>query len=85
MKINLLGGRNKMNTEARNNIHICKEALQTAQQGLQSAASEVENTNIKNQITTQLSQVTNCLHECEKIASGLSQYLNDKKYEGIHH
>ena len=74
-----------MNTEARNNIHISKEALQTAQQSLQAAASEVENTSIKNQITAQLSQVTNCLQACDKIASGLSQFLNDKNYEGIHH
>lgn len=74
-----------MNTEARNNIHICKEALQTAQQGLNAAANEVENSNIKNQITIQLNQVTNSLQECDKIASGLSQYLNDKNYEGIHH
>lgn len=68
-----------MNTEARNNIHMCKEALRTAQQGLQAAASETENANMKNQITTQLNHVTSCLQECEKIASGLSQHLNDKK------
>ncbi|MBC8061522.1 MAG: hypothetical protein H7Y18_12775 [Clostridiaceae bacterium] len=74
-----------MNTEARNNIHMCKEALYAAQQGLQAAASAAENTNIKNQITTQLTQVTNCLKECEDIASGLSQYLTEKRVEGIHH
>jgi hypothetical protein len=74
-----------MNTEARDNIHICKEALRTAQQGLQAAASEAENANMKDQITTQLNQVTNCLQECEKIASGLSQHRNDKQYGGIHH
>lgn len=74
-----------MNTDARNNIHISKEALQTAQRCLQAAASEVENASMKNQITNQLSQVTNCLQECEKIASGLSQHLNDKGNEGIHH
>ena len=74
-----------MNTEARNNIHISKEALQTAQQSLQAAASEVENTSMKNQITTQLSQVTNCLQECEKIASGLSQHLNASKQDNINY
>lgn len=74
-----------MNTEARNNIHMCKEALQTAKEGLQEAANQVENAKVKNEITTQLNQVTNCFQECEKIASGLSQYLNNKKYEGIHH
>jgi predicted metal-dependent hydrolase len=65
-----------MNTDARNNIHLTKEALKTAQQGLQAAISQAENTTIKNEISTQLSQVTTCLQECEKIASGLSQHLN---------
>ena len=65
-----------MNTDARNNIHITKEALKTAQQGLQAAVAQAENSNIKNQISTQLAQVTTSLQECEKIASGLSQYLN---------
>ncbi|RMC98602.1 hypothetical protein D9O40_12995 [Clostridium autoethanogenum] len=66
-----------MNSQARDNIHKVKESLKSAQQGLQMAADEVENSNIKNQINTQLNQVSTCLDECEKIASGLSQY---KKY-----
>ncbi|OAA88578.1 hypothetical protein [Clostridium ljungdahlii] len=65
-----------MNSQARNNIHKVKESLKSAQQGLQMAADEVENSNIKNQINTQLNQVSTCLDECEKIASGLSQYKN---------
>lgn len=65
-----------MNSQARDNIHKVKESLKSAQQGLQMAADEVENSNIKNQINTQLSQVSTCLDECEKIASGLSQYKN---------
>ncbi|OBR94233.1 MULTISPECIES: hypothetical protein [Clostridium] len=65
-----------MNSQARDNIHKVKESLKSAQQGLQMAADEVENSNIKNQINTQLNQVSTCLDECEKIASGLSQYKN---------
>ncbi|ADK16128.1 MULTISPECIES: hypothetical protein [Clostridium] len=65
-----------MNSQARDNIHKVKESLKSAQQGLQMAANEVENSNIKNQINTQLNQVSTCLDECEKIASGLSQYKN---------
>jgi predicted DNA-binding protein YlxM (UPF0122 family) len=65
-----------MNSQARDNIHKVKESLKSAQQGLQMAADEVENSNIKNQINTQLNQVSICLDECEKITSGLSQYKN---------
>lgn len=62
-----------MNTEAKNNITTCKEALQTAKRGLQDAANEVENTNMKNRILTQLDQVTNYIQECDKITSSLGQ------------
>jgi hypothetical protein len=72
-----------MNTEARNNIHSCKESLQSAQKDLRAAEGEAENSYIKNQITTQLNQVTNCLQECDKIAAGLSQFLNGGKSEDI--
>jgi hypothetical protein len=85
MKTNIQGGIIDMNTDARNNMHMCKEALQKAQKGLEDAATQVENTNIKNQITEQLDQVKNCLDGCQRISSGLSQYLTEKKVEGIHH
>ena len=39
-----------MNSQARDSIHKVKESLKSAQQGLQMAAREVENSNIKNQI-----------------------------------
>lgn len=65
-----------MNSQARNNIHNVKESLKSAQQGLKMAADEVENSNIKDRINTQLTQVTTCLKECENIASGLSQHQN---------
>ncbi len=74
-----------MNTEARDNIHKCKEALGTAHQALSEAANTAENATIKNQILTQANSISNCLDECERISSGLSQYLHEKKYEGIHH
>ncbi|MFL0195238.1 hypothetical protein ACJDU8_06610 [Clostridium sp. WILCCON 0269] len=63
-----------MNSQARDNIHKAKESLKNAQQGLQVAAGQVENGNIKKQIETQLTQVGNCLEECQKIASGLSTH-----------
>lgn len=65
-----------MNSQARNSIHKVKESLKSAKQGLEMAVGEVENSNIKNRITTQLTQVTSCLKECENIASGLSRYEN---------
>lgn len=74
-----------MNDDARSNIHMCKEALATAKQNLADAANEVENSHIKNEIKEQLDQVSSCLESCQKIASGLSQYKNEKKFEGIHH
>ena len=74
-----------MNTEARDNIHKCKEALDTARQALNTAADTAENSNIKNQILAQANSISKCLDECELISSGLSQYLHEKKYEGIHH
>lgn len=74
-----------MNEQARESIHKTKEALRTAKHGLQAAAEEAENGHIINQINEQLTQVTSCLDQCERIASGLSQYLNEKTYEGIHH
>ncbi|MBP2032597.1 putative DNA-binding protein YlxM (UPF0122 family) [Clostridium algifaecis] len=63
-----------MNSQARDNIHKVKESLKNAQQCLQMASGEVENSNIKKQINTQLTQVTTSLGECERIASGLSQH-----------
>ncbi len=74
-----------MNPQARDSIHKTKEALKIAEQNLQIAANESENANITNQIKSQLTEVTNCLEGCQKIASGLSQYRNEKKYKGIHH
>lgn len=74
-----------MNDEARDTMHLCKEALQKAEKNLQDAVGEVENTSIKNQITNQLEQVGNCLEECQKICSGLSQYKTEKKFDGIHY
>ncbi len=74
-----------MNPKARDSIHKTKEALKSAEENLQIAANEAENTNIKNQIKNQLTEVTNSLEECQKIASGLSQYRTEKKFEGIHH
>lgn len=65
-----------MNSQARDSIHKVKESLKNAQQGLRISAGEVENSNIKKQINTQLTQVTTCLGECEKISSGLSQHKN---------
>ncbi len=38
---------------------------------------EVENSNIKKQINTQLTQIANCPGECKKIASGLIQHKSD--------
>ena len=54
-----------MNSQARDNIHKVKESLKGAQQCLQMAADQVENSNIKKQINTQLTQITTCLGECE--------------------
>lgn len=65
-----------MNSQSRDNIHKVKESLKSTQHCLQMAANEVENSNIKKQINNQLTQITNCLVECEKIASGLSQHKN---------
>ncbi|MGE5627029.1 MAG: hypothetical protein ACM3X7_02805 [Solirubrobacterales bacterium] len=70
-----------MNDNARDNMHLCKEALQNAQKFLKEAASQVENGNMRELITNQLKHVDSCAEECQKICSGLSQY----KTHGMHY
>lgn len=67
-----------MNSQARDSIHQTKEALQTAKQTMQQAYDQAENGHIRDQIEMQLKQISACCDECQKIASGLSQYLNEK-------
>lgn len=74
-----------MDSDARDTMHMCKEALQKAQKGLEDASGQVENATMKNEITAQITEVSNCLQGCEKICSGLSQYKTEKKFQGIHH
>lgn len=66
-----------MNTEARDNIKNCKEALSKALNEISVADSLVENSQIRNRIKQQKESIQHCLIECDDISSGLSQHIGD--------
>ena len=66
-----------MNSEARDNIKNCKEALSKALREISSADGLVENSQIKGRIKQQKESIQSCLIECDDIASGLSQHIGD--------
>ena len=70
-----------MNIQARTSIHKCTDALNNAMHALREAADNVENGTMRNEIQSQLDQVTKCMESCRKISSGLSQQQHDNTRE----
>lgn len=66
-----------MNSEARENINNCKDALSKALAEIKNASSLVENSQIRNRINAQKDSIQHCLIECDDISSGISQHIGD--------
>ncbi|MDP4146302.1 MAG: hypothetical protein Q8936_17775 [Bacillota bacterium] len=63
-----------MNKDARHNIHVACETLETAYRSIKGASQTGTDSQVQSRIKDQTIEIEKCLKECKDIASGISQH-----------